>query len=112
MQSKDGEKAGSDIGLHIETSPVHEASFGSCQDRPSPDRERLPGPLSPAAKGSVRGCLCRALQQLSLARPGRRRGSSMSHSSVYILKTEEAPDLKILRFSSSLLLYGAMQYFF
>lgn len=44
VQSKDGEKAGSDIGLHTETSPVHEASFGSRQDRPSPDRERPPGP--------------------------------------------------------------------
>lgn len=55
MQSKDGEKAGNDIGLHTETSPIHEASFGSCQDRPNPDRERLPGPLSPAAKGKCEG---------------------------------------------------------
>lgn len=63
MQSKDGEKAGNDIGLHTEASPVHEASFGSCQDRPSPDREGLPGPLSPAAKGSVRGCLAAESRQ-------------------------------------------------
>ena len=60
----------------------------------------------------MRGCLCRAFQQLSLSRPGRRRGSSMSHSPVYILKIKEAPDLKSLRFSASLLLYGAMYFFF
>lgn len=59
----------------------------------------------------MRGCLCRALQQLSLARPGRRRGSSMSHSSVYILKTEEAPDLRSLRFPASFL-YMALFFFF
>ena len=62
VQSKDGEKAGSDIGLHIETSPVHEASFGSRQDRPSPDRERPPGPsfLAPRhqLQREVRGGVC------------------------------------------------------